>query len=184
MIAEKNNVVVHKFSRHFKNSVKLSERRPVNIKTIQDEVDIKRKKLAKLRNKFQALRTDMRDTQEEFTREREDCLDTIREYKRQIRLRQLIIETYIPPEEVEKVASRAVWDEGKDNWGLQPLDTADSIGYTRQKRPVSRPESKRPIPDLNTLMVSNLDTFLCLLSFLTLVSVTQYFSLLFLENDW
>jgi phenylalanyl-tRNA synthetase beta subunit len=41
--------------------------------------------------------------QEEFQREREDMLDTIRQLTRQLKLKDVIINNFVPPEESKKV---------------------------------------------------------------------------------
>lgn len=41
--------------------------------------------------------------QEEFQREREDMLDTIRQLTRQLKLKDVIITNFVPPEESKKV---------------------------------------------------------------------------------
>lgn len=119
---------------------------------IQDEVDTKTKKLKKLWTKLHSVKTEMSDVQDEFYREREDMLDTIRELTRQIRLRQLIMDTFVPAEDLFKVEKRAYWDGDSDQWVLRPLDASADIGFARQKRPVAMEGGRRPASDSNTLM--------------------------------
>ena len=47
--------------------------------SLQDEVEVKTKKLKKLWTKYQAAKSEVKDLHGEFQREREDMLDTIRE---------------------------------------------------------------------------------------------------------
>jgi len=51
----------------------------------------------------------MEDMQEVIHREREDLMDRIRELTREIRLKHLIIDQFIPAEEYMKIERRAQW---------------------------------------------------------------------------
>lgn len=50
---------------------------------------------------------EIRDLTEEFQKEKEDMLDTIRELNKQLKLKQILLDNFVPNHEVEKV-SRAV----------------------------------------------------------------------------
>ncbi len=49
--------------------------------------------------------------QEVIHREREDLMDRIRELTREIRLKHLLIDQFIPPQEYIRIERRAEWDE-------------------------------------------------------------------------
>jgi len=58
----------------------------------------------------------------EQQQEKQDLLHTVRELTRQVQLQNLVIESFVPPEEVAKLERRAVWDEdGSEQWRLLPL---------------------------------------------------------------
>lgn len=92
--------------------------------SLQDEVEVKTKKLKKLWSKYQGCKSEVKDLQVEFQREREDMLDTIRELSRQLKQKQLFLEHFVPPEEVEKLTLRSQWDEESDAWTLSRLEFA------------------------------------------------------------
>ncbi|KAK3264115.1 Envelope glycoprotein gp160 [Cymbomonas tetramitiformis] len=85
------------------------------------------------------------DINEEHQREREDMLDTIRTLSRQMKLKEIIIYSFIPREETEKVKRRAVWEEEHECWILERL--ADPTKVEKMKRPVSAALNKRPVTD-------------------------------------
>ena len=62
---------------------------------------------------------------------------------RQLQLQNLVIESFVPPEEVETLEARAVWgDDDSEEWRLlAPADTRDP---TANNRPVSHPRLLRP----------------------------------------
>ncbi len=91
---------------------------------IQEEVDVKTKKLKKLWNKFQLAKAEINDLQQEFQQEREDYLFTIRQLERELRLKAKIIDNFIPKSEVEKITKRAVWDEEIDDFKIRNIHLA------------------------------------------------------------
>ena len=112
---------------------------------IQDEVEAKTKKLKKLFGKYQQARTEVADLEAEFQQEREDMLDTIRTLQQQLKLKSLVIDAFIPPEEVNKIMARAHWDEDSEQWLVQRIDHAGNVH--RQRRPMSAANQRRPTSD-------------------------------------
>ncbi|KND04175.1 uncharacterized protein SPPG_01608 [Spizellomyces punctatus DAOM BR117] len=115
--------------------------------SLQEEVDIKTKKLAKLFAKLQAAKTEISDLEDEFRAEREDFIDTIRELSRELGLKTAIIENFVPVEEKIKIERRAIYDEESDEWVLEPFRDRNldrriprpcSLGAGVVKRPLCR----------------------------------------------
>jgi hypothetical protein len=102
--------------------------------SIQDEVEVKTKKLKKVWGKFQSAKSEITDLQKEFQQEREDYLYTIRQLERDLKLRTKIIENFVPQEEVNKVTNRAAWDEEDDDWKIAHLNLS---GNNAKMRPMS-----------------------------------------------
>merc|ERR1719335_1654883 len=86
--------------------------------SLQESVDVKTKRLEKLFQKYQAVKTEIRDIQEEYSFEREDMLDTIRELTKMLKLRQSVIESFVPPNDVAAIECRAKWDVDEEEWVL------------------------------------------------------------------
>ncbi|XP_060931251.1 kinesin-like protein KIF3B isoform X2 [Limanda limanda] len=89
--------------------------------SLQQEVDIKTKKLKKLFAKLQAVKAEIHDTQEAHIRERQELEQTQNELTRDLKLKHLIIENFIPLEEKSKIVSRAYIDEEDEHWKMQPI---------------------------------------------------------------
>lgn len=70
--------------------------------SLNDEVHSKTKKLKRLYVKYQQAKAEIIDLQREFHVERNDLLETIRDLKKQIKLKVLVIDNFIPPK-VRKV---------------------------------------------------------------------------------
>ncbi|XP_071851359.1 kinesin-II 95 kDa subunit-like [Apostichopus japonicus] len=114
--------------------------------SLQQEVEIKTKKLKKLFAKLQAVKSDIQDLQEEHVRERQELEQTQDELMRELKLKVLIIDNFIPPEEKTKIIQRAEFDEERDQWMLRLL--AKSEGPQQMaKRPVSAVGNRRPVTD-------------------------------------
>jgi len=89
--------------------------------SLQEEADVKTKKLQKLFQRFQSAQAEIRDLQEEFQREREDMAHTIRELDRELKLKQALIDSFVPPATRSGLEGRAVWDAEEDEWRVRPL---------------------------------------------------------------
>ncbi|CAN0424386.1 unnamed protein product, partial [Ectocarpus sp. 12 AP-2014] len=105
-------------------------------------VEVKTKKLKKLWSKYQTAHREIKDIQEEFQQERSDMLDTIRELTRQLKLKEVVITNFVPPEEVSSVERRAQWNEEASAWLIPRLELAGNS--LRMRRPVSVAGLPRP----------------------------------------
>ena len=110
-----------------------------------EELEDKKKKLQKLYNKYQEVKSEIQDQVDEFNREREAFADQIRELQRQLLLREAIIASFVPEEEVMKVESRAQWNNEIDDWVLPHLQLSETS--LRKKRPDSALGLKRPVSE-------------------------------------
>ena len=82
---------------------------------------------------------------EEYNRDRRDLEDTQQELLKELKLKYLMIENFIPPAEKKKLLSRSTYDEEEDTWYLNsPGQTAAN---TISKRPVSAAGSRRPMSE-------------------------------------
>ncbi|XP_033752540.1 kinesin-II 95 kDa subunit-like [Pecten maximus] len=113
--------------------------------SMQHEVEIKTKKLKKLFAKLQSTKAEIMDLQEEHSKERQELEQTQMELTRDLKLKMLIIENFIPVEDKTKVMSRAVYDEDEDMWKLKPL--ANKNTQTMAKRPTSALGNRRPVSE-------------------------------------
>ncbi|NP_001081489.1 kinesin family member 3B S homeolog [Xenopus laevis] len=111
--------------------------------SLQQEVDIKTKKLKKLFSKLQAVKAEIHDLQEEHIKERQELEQTQNELTRELKLKHLIIENFIPLEEKNKMMNRCFFDEEEDQWKLHAISRLDNQQMMR--RPVSAIGYNRPL---------------------------------------
>lgn len=110
--------------------------------SMKEEIDDKEKKLKKLWTKYQVAQAEVNDLQREFQREKEDMIDTIRFLTRQMKLKTLILENFVPPNEAAKVEKRAIWNEEEDEFAIPKIDISGNS--FRVKRPGSAVGLKKP----------------------------------------
>ena len=111
--------------------------------SLAEEAESKSRKLKQLWSKFRAAQSEIDDLQIEQQQEKQDLLHTVRELTRQVQLQNMVIESFVPAEEVAKLERRAVWDEGgSEQWRLLPL--SESRKEEDTARPKSHPSLLRP----------------------------------------
>jgi len=96
-------------------------------------------KLQKLWDKCQKAQQEMVDVQQFNQGEREEMLEMIRELRRELKLKTLIMESFVPMKEVQNTHDRAFWDAEEDEWKVQPAQKE------KENRPV-KPGSAFGLP--------------------------------------
>ncbi|KAG7257445.1 hypothetical protein CRUP_006127 [Coryphaenoides rupestris] len=112
--------------------------------SLQQEVDIKTKKLKKLFAKLQAVKAEIQDVQEAHIKERQDLEQNQNELTRELKLKHLIIENFIAMEEKNKIVSRAFFDEEDDRWKVKAITRLED-DHQMMSRPVSAVGYRRPL---------------------------------------
>ena len=112
--------------------------------SLQEEVEVKTKKLKKLWTKYQSATAEVTDLQEEFQSERSDMLDTIRELTRTLKLKDLVISNFIPEEFGRGIEKRASWSEEVDCWSISKIELSGNALRMAKNRPVSSSQLRRP----------------------------------------
>ncbi|MEW5311561.1 MAG: hypothetical protein WDW38_003270 [Sanguina aurantia] len=118
-----------------------------------EEAEQKGKKLKKLWKKFTEVNVEVEDVYKEFQREKEDLLSSVRMLQDQMQLKDMVIEAFIPPEEVQKVMKRAHWDDEREVWVLERLSDLGKreVAAGNVKRPVSASGQRRPTSEFSKL---------------------------------
>ena len=82
----------------------------------QQELDMKTASLKRLFEKYKQREAALAELQEEFAAEKEELMDNLRELTQQIRLSDLILESYVPLSILQLIEERAEWDSAGDCW--------------------------------------------------------------------
>jgi hypothetical protein len=73
--------------------------------------------------------------QDVIHREREDLMDRIRELTREIRMKHLVIDQFIPPNEYMRIERRAEWDSDTNDWVIPNVEyTGNNIKIQKAKK--------------------------------------------------
>ncbi|KAJ1566037.1 Kinesin-like protein kif3b [Nowakowskiella sp. JEL0078] len=86
--------------------------------SLQEEAAAKGRKLKKLWNLITAAKSEVKDLQEEHQREREDLLETIRDLTRELKLRLLVVNSFVPADDLQMLESCAEYDEAAEKWRI------------------------------------------------------------------
>lgn len=105
--------------------------------SLNEEVEAKTKKLKKLCTKFRRSQTEIKDLQQEFQSERDEMLDSIRELDKQVKLKELVISSFIPPEFARKFDDKnnggsAAWDEDAQRWSIPLAEPRKKVNNTQR----------------------------------------------------
>jgi hypothetical protein len=89
--------------------------------SLQQEVDFKTKKLKKYFAKFQSLKQEIKEISDSNIKERQELEQTQTDLQRDLKLRQLIIENFIPLDEREKLYNRFYYDPDEGAWKTKTI---------------------------------------------------------------
>mmetsp|Transcript_30218 Transcript_30218/g.77019 ORF Transcript_30218/g.77019 Transcript_30218/m.77019 type:complete len:778 (-) Transcript_30218:440-2773(-) len=92
--------------------------------SMEEEVQVKSRQLKKLFEKYQAKKAEITDLQEQFQREREGLLEDYRILTQQIKLKNLIIACFIPPDYQDKIMQHCHWQDYEGTWNIDFLQYA------------------------------------------------------------
>ena len=84
--------------------------------SVQEELEVKGRKIKRLVTMYRQIKDELDDLQEEVQQEREDLLDNIRVLTQQLKLKDLTIASYIPPEHQQRIMDHSEWDEEEETW--------------------------------------------------------------------
>jgi len=107
--------------------------------TQEEQVAKLTSKLQKLWDKYQKAQQELVDIQQFNQNEREEMLEMIRELRRELKLKTLIMESFVPVKEVQSTHDRAFWDAEEDEWRVRPAK------IEKENRPV-KPASAFGLP--------------------------------------
>lgn len=87
-----------------------------------------------MQRQYQQTKSDLDDIAEVIHREREDLMDRIRELTREIRLKHLIIDQFVPAQEYMRIERRSEWADEIQDWVIPNLEfTGNNIKQQKAK---------------------------------------------------
>ena len=88
--------------------------------SLQAEVEAKTKKLRKLLAKYHAAKQEKQDLIAEHAEQRQELEQTQQEFIKELKMKQLLMDSFIPKDELERLRERAIFNEEEDDWSLKP----------------------------------------------------------------
>ena len=107
----------------------------------QEEVEQKRRKLQRLQRTFATKQAQADDIGQDCQREREDLLDDIRLLTHQIKLKDLLIASYIPPHHQQRIMQHCTWDDVQQAWHIDQLSLAGNAVQGQRSREAAQEEA-------------------------------------------
>lgn len=102
--------------------------------SLEEEVQVKGRQLKKLFEKYQSKKAEVGDLQEQFQREREGMLEDYRILTQQIKLKNLIIACFIPPDYQDKIMQHCHWQDYEGAWNIDFLSYAGNAIRIHQEQ--------------------------------------------------
>lgn len=112
--------------------------------SLQQEVELKTRKLKKCYAKCMALKQEIQDTKEEHNRDRRELEMTQNELIKELKRLLLIIDNFVPLEVKSRLYTQAHYDEELEEWNLN----TNLMNENQFKaRPVAHPQNRRPMSE-------------------------------------
>jgi len=121
-----------------------------NFASVAEELEYQNQRLHMLCAQYEEAQAYLANIEDDFDRERNDMYDTIYELTNQLKLKNMIIEYMIPPEEYRKYEKIAEWSEDINDWVISNPTQYKDI-RTGSKRPQSAVGMKRPTSEYSRI---------------------------------
>jgi kinesin family member 3B len=125
--------------------------------SLQQEVELKTRKLKKCYAKCMALKQEIQETKDEHNREQRELEMTQNEMIKELKRLLVIIDNFVPAEVKSRLFCQARYDEELEEWTLSANSSND---YQTVRRPVAVVNRRRPMSEyaLNSIKQKGTDT--------------------------
>lgn len=125
------------------------------VTSLQQEVDLKTRKLKKCYAKWMTLKQELVDTRDEHNRDRRELEMTHNELIKELKRLLLIIDNFVPAEVKSRLYTQARYDEEQEEWALNMNVWQEAVGQS-VRRPVSVPTRRRPVSEYAMQMIKTI----------------------------
>lgn len=94
------------------------------------------------RSALQAKKQEIRDVQDEFQQEKEDMLEQIRTLTQQIKLKDLVIASFIPPDYQQKIMQFCHWSDYEESWAIEGLEYTGNFVRARKEKELAQQKDR------------------------------------------
>ncbi|XP_039441093.1 kinesin-like protein Klp68D [Culex pipiens pallens] len=121
--------------------------------SLQQEVELKTRKLKKCYAKCMALKQELSDTRDEHNRDRRELEMTQNELIKELKRLLLIIDNFVPTEVKSRLYTQAKYDDEAEEWYLNSNMMLLSVHPQSVTRPVADPNRRRPMSEYALHMI-------------------------------
>lgn len=114
------------------------------VTSLEQEVELKTRKLSKCYAKYLAFQQELSDTKNEHNRDLRELEMTQNELIKELKRSLLIIDNFVPVEVKNRLYTHARYDEEQEEWKLSTSNINDNLSM---RRPLSYPSRRRPISE-------------------------------------
>ncbi|GMR48707.1 hypothetical protein PMAYCL1PPCAC_18902, partial [Pristionchus mayeri] len=142
-----------------------------NVTNLKQELEGRQRRLKKMYIKLQKARMALEDSRISSSSERQETETSVTELTKELKLKLLIVENFIPLEVRERVESSVSWDDDNQLWTRPSTSTAgddSGIGSTEEvryestipeevyeARPIATPGARRPMSRVERARISH-----------------------------
>uniref|UniRef100_A0A182SYH1 Kinesin-like protein n=1 Tax=Anopheles maculatus TaxID=74869 RepID=A0A182SYH1_9DIPT len=119
--------------------------------SLQQEVELKTRKLKKCYAKCMALKQELQDTRDEHNRDRRELEMTQNELIKELKRLLLIIDNFVPAEVKSRLYTQAKYDDEAEEWFLNGSMMLNN--HQMLTRPVADPTRRRPMSEYALQMI-------------------------------
>ena len=117
----------------------------------KEEVADATKKLKKMFQKYQSAKADLEERARALANERDDMRDSVALLKKQLALKDAVLDAFVPRRSVKKCIARAHWEPDVERWVLERVSDDSAPVYGPEVHPASStradPRARRPVSD-------------------------------------
>ena len=119
----------------------------------QEEIEDKNRKLKSLYSRYQSATSEIRDLQHELQLERQDLIDEIRIITQQVKLKNLMLSSFVPQEKILDIERIARWNEESEEWYLPKLEiSGNSLRGTKATVVKKKGTNKKDIEEYDGMV--------------------------------
>ncbi|KAM3140267.1 hypothetical protein pb186bvf_007623 [Paramecium bursaria] len=108
--------------------------------SIKDELEDKTKRIKTLVQKAKQLEQENKEQDEFFAKEIEDLQQRRREITQEVKLKQFILEYFIPEKSLEHMQMLAIYNEQNDTWSVQGAEFSGKLSKNVMQQPTEQPD--------------------------------------------
>jgi len=124
----------------------------MQVPVLMDNIQLITKELKDLKKKHAMEKEDLKDLQEEYIQERTILTDRIRDLNKDVQLKSLLVENFVPPMWIRFLEEHALWDPNQEIWRFPMEDILKENLELISSRP--RTAGRRPIVQNKLLHLS------------------------------